>query len=71
MNAELVLASKATLGEGMNLFPDGRMRWVDLPNGLSYIWDGTSNELWHSQREEPLTPLKLLKNTYIEVEMEM
>lgn len=52
MNAELVLASKATLGEGINLFPDGRMRWVDIPNGLSYIWDGTSNELWHSQREE-------------------
>ena len=52
MKVELVLSSKATLGEGMNLFPDGRMRWVDLPNGLSYIWDGTSNELWHSQREE-------------------
>lgn len=36
----------------MHLFPDGEMRWVDLPNGRAYRWDGKSNHLWHSQKEE-------------------
>lgn len=51
-SAELILPIRAELGEGMTLFPDGKMRWVDLPNGKSYIWDGVNNSLWHSQDEE-------------------
>ena len=43
---QVVLPIRAELGEGMNLFPDGKMRWVDLPRGEAYIWDGESNHLW-------------------------
>lgn len=43
---ELLLPFRAELGEGMNLFPDGKMRWVDLPHGNAYIWDGSENRLW-------------------------
>lgn len=47
MKAELIFHYRAELGEGMNLFPDGLMRWVDLPSGSSFIWDGTKNHTWH------------------------
>ena len=43
--AELVLPFRAELGEGINLFPDGYMRWVDLPHGRVYLWDGKVNHL--------------------------
>lgn len=43
---EVVLPFRAELGEGMNLFPDGKMRWVDLPSGNAYIWDGQVNQSW-------------------------
>jgi sugar lactone lactonase YvrE len=43
---EVVFSFRAELGEGMNLFPDGKMRWVDLPRGDAYIWDGERNLLW-------------------------
>jgi sugar lactone lactonase YvrE len=48
VKANLVLPFSAELGEGMNLFPDGTMRWVDLPNGRGYIWDGAANRDWFS-----------------------
>ena len=37
---KILLPFRAELGEGMNLFPDGEMRWVDLPRGDAFIWDG-------------------------------
>jgi len=43
---EILLPFRAELGEGMNLFPDGEMRWVDLPRGDAFIWDGSFNRLW-------------------------
>jgi sugar lactone lactonase YvrE len=43
---EIVLPFRAELGEGMNIFPDGKMRWVDLPRGKAYIWNGKENQLW-------------------------
>jgi sugar lactone lactonase YvrE len=52
MKPRLLYEIRAELGEGMHLFPDGDMRWVDLPNGLAYRWDGRTNHLWHSQKEE-------------------
>ena len=52
MKPRLLYETRAELGEGMHLFPDGHMRWVDLPNGLAYRWDGNTNQLWHSQKEE-------------------
>ena len=52
MKPRLLYETRAELGEGMHLFPDGNMRWVDLPNGLAYQWDGNTNQLWHSQKEE-------------------
>ncbi len=33
MTAELVEDVRATLGEGPSLFPDGNLRWVDIPEG--------------------------------------
>jgi len=45
MKAELLIPTRAELGEGMNLFPDGAMRWVDLPNGIAYRWDGNENKV--------------------------
>ena len=52
MKSRLLHQIRAELGEGMHLFPDGKMRWVDLPNGRAYRWDGKINHLWYSQREE-------------------
>lgn len=52
MKSRLVHQIRAELGEGMHLFPDGKMCWVDLPNGLAYRWDGKTNNLWYSQKEE-------------------
>jgi sugar lactone lactonase YvrE len=52
MKPRLIYPFRAELGEGMHLFPDGDMRWVDLPNGRAYRWDSKGNHLWHTQREE-------------------
>lgn len=43
MRIDILLPWRAELGEGINLFPDGEMRWVDLPRGTCYIWDGKKN----------------------------
>lgn len=49
---EILLPFRAELGEGMNLFPDRKMRWVDLPRGDAYIWNGESNTLWRHFEHE-------------------
>lgn len=52
MRVDWIIPARAELGEGMNLFPDGRMRWVDLPNGHAYIFDGQHNQDWLSLGHE-------------------
>lgn len=36
LEAELLINSKAELGEGPQLFPDGSFRWVDIPKGEAF-----------------------------------
>ncbi|MGA1024256.1 MAG: hypothetical protein ACO3S8_06190, partial [Aquiluna sp.] len=41
--AELMIDSRARLGEGLQLFPDGSLWWVDIPAGRVHrIRDGRS-----------------------------
>jgi sugar lactone lactonase YvrE len=48
LRASLVLDFGAELGEGLQLFPDGDLRWVDLVEGKIFRFDGTANQLLHS-----------------------
>lgn len=48
LRASLVLDSGAELGEGLQLFPDGDLRWVDLTEGKIFRFDGKTNQLLHS-----------------------
>jgi len=48
MRASLVLDADAELGEGLQLFPDGDLRWVDLPEGKIFRFDGITNQLLHN-----------------------
>jgi sugar lactone lactonase YvrE len=48
LKASLVLDSGAKLGEGLQLFPDGDLRWVDLTEGKIFRFDGKANILLHS-----------------------
>lgn len=57
MRVDLLLNFRAELGEGINLFPDGSLRWVDLPNGRAYQWDGERNRTWF---ERPFEISKVL-----------
>ena len=52
MKVELLISTRAELGEGINIFPNGNMRWVDLPHGVVYEWDGHENRtLYHRNFE--------------------
>jgi sugar lactone lactonase YvrE len=48
LEAHLVLDSRAELGEGLQLFPDGDLRWVDLTEGKIFRFDGEANKALHS-----------------------
>lgn len=48
LKATLILDCGAGLGEGLQLFPDGDMRWVDIPSGDLFRFDGTTRQLLHS-----------------------
>jgi len=45
LRARLLLDSAAELGEGVQLFPDGDLRWVDIPKGKIFRFDGKNNVL--------------------------
>jgi len=47
LKASLVLDCGAELGEGLQLFPDGDMRWVDLTEGKIFQFDGKANQSLH------------------------
>jgi len=48
LRATLLSDCGAELGEGIQLFPDGGLRWVDLPEGKIFRLDGTTNRLLQS-----------------------
>ena len=47
LKASLVLDCGAELGEGLQLFPDGDLRWVDLTEGKIFRFDGKANQALH------------------------
>ena len=55
MHAELVADVGAELGEGVTLFPDGSLWWVDLLAGRTYRWHDGVNE------EGPVFPHEVAK----------
>jgi sugar lactone lactonase YvrE len=46
------VAAGAELGEGLSLFPDGQVRWVDLPRGLVHRLEGDTDSVESSYPHE-------------------
>jgi len=52
VSAELLEDTRATLGEGPNLFPDGTLWWVDIPEGRVFSRTDSGSQLISQYHDE-------------------